>query len=566
MGRAPQPAPQMQFSRDAAPEVLSYFRNKGFTVGFDWRDVWAEEHAHAFTVAKATQMDVLRTIREEVDRAIADGLPFRDFQANLTPRLQRLGWWGVKPMVDPRTGETINAQLGSPHRLRIIFDANIRTANAAGQWVRIQRSKAVLPFLAYQHTTSIEPREEHWAWAEEPVVLHADDPWWDTHFPPNGWQCKCWVLQVDEEEARALGWTRGTKAPDDEMVPWYNARSGETVMIPEGIDPGWQTNPGKTRASIMDALLNNKLEDVDPAIRATALKDITSSPFFKAVADGKIDSRPNELRRNPLMPEVVDALRGKFANQQVAVPAGHLSEAIQRAQGWQSGVVWLDPEGAALARDLAGKAGLDWTLLPRILDEGAIVRNSETKDWLTAYRQIDGQWFKAEVMLRDLAPDGAALKAGVRLRLESLARIDAKSVRYELETAKFERTLLRDEAAKTLNIYDLKPAAAGALLGARPRAPGEEPPEGVPRPRLPGEEPPEGSGPRPRLPDEEPPAGRVRPRARDEAPPEGTRRPLERGAEPPEGEAPGEGETGASKPRRRPRPRPRSGDADDGGE
>lgn len=547
MGRAPQPAqPQLRFGIEPSPEVLAYFRNKGYTLGFDWRDVWAEEHAHAFTVAKATQMDVLRTIREEVDRSLAEGLPFKEFQARLTPRLQRLGWWGVQPMVDPVTGETVNAQLGSPHRLRIIFDANIRTANAAGQWARIQRSKTVLPYLIYQHTTSAEPREEHWGWAEQPVVLPVDHPWWDTHFPPNGWQCKCWVLQATEEDAYEAGWRPGTEAPDDALVPWFNARTGETQMIPEGIDPGWQTNPGKTRQQILDGLLNNRLEEVDPAIRATALKDITSSPFFKAVADGKVTGRPNDPRRNPLMPEIVDTLRGKGLNADVAVPAGHLAEAIQLAQGWKSGVVWLDADGAALARQLAGKAGIDWTLLPRILDEGAIVRSSETKDWLTAYRQIDGQWFKAEVMLRDQAVDGGALKGGARVRLESLTRVDAKTVQYELRNAEFEKTLLRREAAKTLNIYDLKPAI-GAIAGPRPMAPGEEPPEGTPRPRLPGDEPPEGG---------------VRPRLPGEAPREGTARPLEPGAEPVGGEVPEGGGTPARRPPRRPRPR----DVDGGGE
>ena len=29
---------------------------------------------------------------------------------------------------------------------------------------------------------------------------------------------------------------------------WRNKRTGQTVEVPVGIDPGWDTNPGKNRA------------------------------------------------------------------------------------------------------------------------------------------------------------------------------------------------------------------------------------------------------------------------------------------------------------------------------
>src|SRR5690606_14834527 len=127
----------------------------------------------------------------------------------------------------------------------------------------IWRTRDVLPFLIYQETTSTEPRDHHLVWAHQPVVLPVEDPWWHTHYPPNGWQCKCWVLQVDEDDARAAGWTPGTKAPEVVLVDWFNARSGETEQVPEGIDAGWATNPGLTRANLLDAMLSGRIDDLD---------------------------------------------------------------------------------------------------------------------------------------------------------------------------------------------------------------------------------------------------------------------------------------------------------------
>ena len=95
------------------------------------------------------QTDVLADIRAETERALADGHTFRDFAKDLTPMLQKKGWWGTKEMTDPLTGKKRLVQLGSPRRLRVIYDTNMRTARSAGQWERIQRVEkgAAVPAL-----------------------------------------------------------------------------------------------------------------------------------------------------------------------------------------------------------------------------------------------------------------------------------------------------------------------------------------------------------------------------------------------------------------------------------
>ncbi|MDO6806530.1 hypothetical protein Q4595_28995, partial [Wenyingzhuangia sp. 1_MG-2023] len=82
--------------------------------------------------AKAMQMDVLTSIRESLDDALANGKTFARWKKELQPELEKLGWWGKKNVVDPTTGEVIKAQLGSPRRLRTIYSTNLRTARAAG--------------------------------------------------------------------------------------------------------------------------------------------------------------------------------------------------------------------------------------------------------------------------------------------------------------------------------------------------------------------------------------------------------------------------------------------------
>ncbi|ACQ68762.1 hypothetical protein BJP44_09830 [Candidatus Williamhamiltonella defendens] len=179
-------------------EALAYLRAKGYKIAWDYRDLWKEEHVRAFTVAKAMTQELLMEIRQAVDAALAEGKTFKQFQDELEPLLGKRGWLGKVLMED---GAMI--ELGTPRRLKIIYDTHMRTARAAGQWVRIERNKAALPYLRYGLGPSREHRLQHVQW--EGLILPVDAPFWDTHLPPNGWGCRCRVRQMTERQASQRG-------------------------------------------------------------------------------------------------------------------------------------------------------------------------------------------------------------------------------------------------------------------------------------------------------------------------------------------------------------------------
>jgi len=245
-----------KFPSEPAPEVIKFFENKKLKPSFNWEDVWKYEHQVSFTVAKAMQLDILELIRDEVKKAIKEGRTLEQFRKELTPLLKQKGWWGVQEMTDPHTKETKLAQLGSPHRLRVIYDTNLRTAHAAGQWDRVQRSKQSHPYLLYELGPSKEHRKQHVQW--QGLLLPADDPFWDTHYPQNGWGCKCRVRQVSKVEYNRIKHKHGTQAPKITTREWTNKRTGEIMDVPQGIDPGWDYNPGKGRLQHLQAVTKAK--------------------------------------------------------------------------------------------------------------------------------------------------------------------------------------------------------------------------------------------------------------------------------------------------------------------
>lgn len=262
-------------------EALAYIKDKDLRVGFDYRDVWREEHAASFTVAKATQVDVLDDIKAAVLKAQADGLPFSEFEKELTPILQKKGWWGRKDVRDPVTGKLVSAQLGSPRRLKTIYDANLRSAYAAGDWQRAQRAKRMVPYRLYLLGPSKEHRLEHLQW--KGILLPIDDPFWNTHWPPNGWGCKCYTRGVSQAEYDRLVATGDylTEAPPIKTKRWVNKRTGEVEQIPVGIDPGWHGNPGQDRLQVLRNKLANKINATDQAMAKAAVKQVMGGQLLQ---------------------------------------------------------------------------------------------------------------------------------------------------------------------------------------------------------------------------------------------------------------------------------------------
>lgn len=247
-------------------EALRFWEAKDIAPGFSFEDVWAEEHLRAFTAAKFMREDVLTFTKEHLAQALSQGQTFEDFSRGLEARLREAGWWGQQEVQDPETGE--RQRVDVPSRLALIFETNMRTARAAGQWDRIQRTKESHPFLLYQLGPAIRHRPEHVELAG--TLLPAEHPFWQSHYPPNGYLCKCWVRQVSNPEARRLdgqgvsipevddkGVTTGRrirKAVKREPPPiagrtrqYRNKRTGRVDEVPEAVQPGFHRPPSSLR-------------------------------------------------------------------------------------------------------------------------------------------------------------------------------------------------------------------------------------------------------------------------------------------------------------------------------
>ena len=284
--------------------ALNYIKDKKLKVGFSYKDVWNEEHATAFTVAKAMQIDVLSDIKSAVETAIKDGHSFEHFKKDLQPTLIKKGWWGRKKMTDPLTGEEVDAQLGSNRRLKTIYDTNLRSAYQKAQYDRTMESN-LHPYLMYRVGNSTRHREQHLAW--DGLILPKDDPFWNSHFPPNEYGCKCYTRAVSEPRKRryerdgikippkADGSGAGvikvkTKAPAEEYTTYFNERKGLIERLPKGVAPGFNWNQGKMSRSVPATLAClKKAQDKLPEAVDAVIKTLRTSQIYHSQLSDFVD-------------------------------------------------------------------------------------------------------------------------------------------------------------------------------------------------------------------------------------------------------------------------------------
>lgn len=227
----PEPGTPGAFAVDPV-EAIAFLVNKEDVPTRHWTDVWQAMHDRAFMVAGAQTDALLADFHEAVNKAISEGRTLEQFRKDFDRIVAAHGW-------------SYNGSRG--WRSRVIFQTNLRTAMAAGRWQQIQRLKQARPYLRYVHLEEQpHPRYQHHLWHN--VVLPVDHPWWETHFAPNGWGCHCTVQSLSERDLARYHLKVWDEPPPSRMIE-HTIKTPDgprTILVPEGIDPGFAYNPGRT--------------------------------------------------------------------------------------------------------------------------------------------------------------------------------------------------------------------------------------------------------------------------------------------------------------------------------
>lgn len=265
-------------------EQLEFFRRKLNLPTERWDDIQKSANDRAFIVAGAGQADLLNDLNGAIRKSIEDGRGLEAFRKEFSTIVKKHGWTGW-------TGE--GSAAGEAWRTRVIYQTNMSTSYAAGRWQQLKHPDLLKlrPYWRYIHADGVMyPRPLHVSW--HGMVLPHDHPFWDTHFPPNGWLCHCRVTSADLAE-----YTAAQEDGRGEPPAGWQATDPKTGA-PVGIDKGFDYAPGANAARPLKELIDQKLVKLDAPIGAAmheALKPALQAEQ-QAAWQGMIDRASSTMK------------------------------------------------------------------------------------------------------------------------------------------------------------------------------------------------------------------------------------------------------------------------------
>lgn len=204
-------------------EAIAYALNREVVLPDNYYNVMTPiQRQQAVSIAGLGQTEQIKHVMGLVNDQLDSGGTFADFQKAVKD--------GDIDINLPR------------HRLDNIFRTNIQGAYGRGRWYQQQQNKDERPYLMRDGINDIRQRPAHRVL--NGVVRHIDDPFWQKHYAPDGYRCRCIMRSLTESQAQAKGIT------DD----------GDLPNVPN--DKDWIGGTPAQYTGNMNKLVNDKIAEL----------------------------------------------------------------------------------------------------------------------------------------------------------------------------------------------------------------------------------------------------------------------------------------------------------------
>ncbi|WP_332117255.1 phage minor head protein [Azorhizobium caulinodans] len=368
-------------------EAVAYLGSKTNVTSKDYTDVWGKANVKSFTVAGAATEALVSDFRAEVAKALEKGTSLQEFRKSFESLVAKHGW----------------DHTGKPGwRARIIYETNLGMAYSAGRYAQQTEAEtlAAFPYWEYVHSGALHPRRQHLAW--NGLTLRADDPFWQTHYPPNGWRCGCRTRPVSARGLQRMGKSGPDTAPPIRLKTYTNRKTGEVFEVPEGIDPGFDYNVGQEWTGKAPQIPANATLRAPAAAPARGRAPSTEvEDFTRRVLSGEINDRASSVVAGELPDDIASLVRGpEGASSRVELSAFRVLKVAGRAE--EMGGKASTPHPEVTARE--------WARLQEMFERGEVWRDTGAHVFgdrqITIFHELEPDRPFVTVVRQVATPDG----------------------------------------------------------------------------------------------------------------------------------------------------------------
>lgn len=198
--------PKTGFDFKSPPQdAIRYLEQKFPKASWAYTDLLDNAHDRAFVVAKMVDVDLASTVQRSIIDAMQEGKGYKAWAKDIDKVLAKSGWYDEQINVDAQ-GNAKKVATGGQHRLETIYRTNVAAAYEAGRQQVIFNDRDDDPFGYVMYSAIMDNRTRPTHKALHGKVMEKSDPAWSSISPPNGYNCRCTIVELTQGQIDRYGY------------------------------------------------------------------------------------------------------------------------------------------------------------------------------------------------------------------------------------------------------------------------------------------------------------------------------------------------------------------------
>ena len=186
-------------------DAIRYLEQKFPKASWAYTDLLDNAHDRAFVVAKMVDVDLATTVQRSIIDAMQEGKGYKAWAKDIDKVLAKSGWYDGQINVDAQ-GNAKKVATGGQHRLETIYRTNVAAAYEAGRQQVIFNDRDDDPFGYVMYSAIMDNRTRPTHKALHGKVMEKSDPAWSSISPPNGYNCRCTIVELTQGQIDRYGY------------------------------------------------------------------------------------------------------------------------------------------------------------------------------------------------------------------------------------------------------------------------------------------------------------------------------------------------------------------------